>query len=272
MQAGVTTDVTIKCSFLEIYNEVRLLKASITHRFPSYLVRTCDFVGTRIRNWPCSSEKNGPHLKFCSLATSESVVPPTPASIGVQVITDLLNPEATHLLIREDAKKGIYVERLSQHIVHKSVSPSLTNLPCNVPVTVTAALSMRQVRSLYIASARCLLHPGVYGAVVHSHGTRSSFSRSVMPRVGKQAIRVFTVIGTQGSAQQVAISLGCLGCSPVGQRTTVKIFYLALCSGGRGGVTGEGPRDTQERGDADEQRIQPITLRVHSRAVCSLVG
>lgn len=42
------------------------------------------------------------------------------------MITDLLNPEATHLIIRDDAKKGIYVDRLSQHVVHTSASPTLT--------------------------------------------------------------------------------------------------------------------------------------------------
>ena len=38
----------------------------------------------------------------------------------LQVLTDLLNPEATHLLIREDVKKGIFVENLSSHVVHNS--------------------------------------------------------------------------------------------------------------------------------------------------------
>jgi hypothetical protein len=39
----------------------------------------------------------------------------------LQVLTDLLNPEATHLLIREDVKKGIFVENLSSHVVHNSM-------------------------------------------------------------------------------------------------------------------------------------------------------
>lgn len=34
-----------------------------------------------------------------------------------EVITDLLNPEATNLQIREDIKRGCYVEDLSSHSV-----------------------------------------------------------------------------------------------------------------------------------------------------------
>jgi len=34
-----------------------------------------------------------------------------------EVLTDLLNPESTHLQIREDVKLGIYVEHLSEHTV-----------------------------------------------------------------------------------------------------------------------------------------------------------
>lgn len=32
-------------------------------------------------------------------------------------ITDLLNPEATHLHIREDIKRGVFVEQLSEELV-----------------------------------------------------------------------------------------------------------------------------------------------------------
>ena len=34
-----------------------------------------------------------------------------------EVLTDLLNPESTHLQIREDVRLGIYVEHLSEHTV-----------------------------------------------------------------------------------------------------------------------------------------------------------
>lgn len=34
-----------------------------------------------------------------------------------EVITDLLNPAATNLQIREDIKRGCYVEDLSEHLI-----------------------------------------------------------------------------------------------------------------------------------------------------------
>jgi kinesin family protein 15 len=34
-----------------------------------------------------------------------------------EVLTDLLNPESTHLQIREDVKHGVYVEHLSEHVI-----------------------------------------------------------------------------------------------------------------------------------------------------------
>lgn len=54
----------------------------------------------------------------------------------MQVITDLLNPEATHLLIREDIKRGVFVERLSEHVARDSAClPLMCGLlgPCGRP-------------------------------------------------------------------------------------------------------------------------------------------
>jgi len=34
-----------------------------------------------------------------------------------EILTDLLNPDSTHLLIRQDAKRGIYVDQLSEYEV-----------------------------------------------------------------------------------------------------------------------------------------------------------
>ena len=40
-----------------------------------------------------------------------------------EVITDLLNPAATRLQIREDFKRGIYVEGLHEHITSSGTEP-----------------------------------------------------------------------------------------------------------------------------------------------------
>ena len=57
---------------------------------------------------------------------------------GRQVITDLLNPEATHLIIRDDAKKGVYVDRLSQHVVHTSGPPHPHHHSCIIWTQLSA--------------------------------------------------------------------------------------------------------------------------------------
>lgn len=96
LQAGAQREVNIRCSFLEIYNEV---SAAICP--PARLSNTKMF------GWYCDRLLAG-----CSVVSRHIPL--------LQVLTDLLNPEATHLLIREDVKKGIFVENLSSHIVHNS--------------------------------------------------------------------------------------------------------------------------------------------------------
>jgi hypothetical protein len=39
-----------------------------------------------------------------------------------EVITDLLNPVATNLQIREDIKRGCYVEDLSEHLIQNGAA------------------------------------------------------------------------------------------------------------------------------------------------------
>ena len=50
-------------------------------------------------------------------STRECVLRCSFLEIYNEVLADLLNPESTHLQIREDVKLGIYVEHLSEHVV-----------------------------------------------------------------------------------------------------------------------------------------------------------
>ena len=68
-----------------------------------------------------------------------------------EVLTDLLNPEATHLQIREDVKHGIYVEHLSEHVV-----ASRKHSPCLRTCLVNR---LRWGRADIMVAAFCLQHP-----------------------------------------------------------------------------------------------------------------
>lgn len=64
---------------------------------------------------------------------------PTAYRRWAQVITDLLNPAATKLQIREDIKSGVYVEELSQEEVGTGTRRGLAGQhggpPCNCHAT-----------------------------------------------------------------------------------------------------------------------------------------
>ena len=69
-----------------------------------------------------------------------------------QVITDLLNPEATHLLIREDAKKGVFVERLSEHHVTSSAPLLPRGLLCYLVPPARGKLSPATSSAVHASS------------------------------------------------------------------------------------------------------------------------
>lgn len=55
-----------------------------------------------------------------------------------EVVTDLLNPAATRLVVREDIRKGTYVDGLSEEAVSTGTSsmshiPSIP-IPCDMPL------------------------------------------------------------------------------------------------------------------------------------------
>ncbi len=60
-------------------------------------------------------------------STRECVLRCSFLEIYNEVLTDLLNPESTHLQIREDVKLGIYVEHLSEHTVTSRESRTLSS-------------------------------------------------------------------------------------------------------------------------------------------------
>ena len=65
-------------------------------------------------------------LVLQSGSTRECVLRCSFLEIYNEVLTDLLNPESTHLQVREDVRLGIYVEHLSEHTVatRESCAPS----------------------------------------------------------------------------------------------------------------------------------------------------
>lgn len=107
----------VRASYLQIYNEVRDARPTAWmfghHRFASWLkalfVSSCDVL---------RSTNARPQLSaalhcwwFDPLLRSRKLLP------HLQVISDLLKPERTNLGIREDRKRGIYVDGLSEWVV-----------------------------------------------------------------------------------------------------------------------------------------------------------
>lgn len=61
-----------------------------------------------------------------------------------QVISDLLKPERTNLVIREDRKRGVFVDGLSEWVVRtpQEVCPSLGQPSSNVFAKVASSMGM----------------------------------------------------------------------------------------------------------------------------------
>ena len=68
----------------------------------------------------CVQQREGQEVRFiCRCSFLE---------IYKEVITDLLNPVATRLQIREDFKRGIHVEGLLEHITSSGTTPGSSTL------------------------------------------------------------------------------------------------------------------------------------------------
>ena len=64
---------------------------------------------------------------------------------GLQVISDLLKPERTTLVIREDRKRGVFVDGLSEWVVR---SPQEVRLPRGVLPQTANEFCPEQIRLL----------------------------------------------------------------------------------------------------------------------------
>lgn len=118
----------------------------------------------------------------------------------LQVLTDLLNPEATHLLIREDVKKGIFVENLSSHVVHNSTFLARGLRPCHVFPwrSAPAAAQSRQQHSrpqrrlIFV----CLPHPAVgeVAALLEQGQLNRKIGETMMNSESSRSHSVFTAV------------------------------------------------------------------------------
>lgn len=92
----------VRASYLQIYNEVR--------RGISALTRLCCW-------HPCSRVSHAMTCMPCPSTVDLAMQQPTLVIMTNQVISDLLKPERTNLTIKEDRRRGVFVDGLSEWVV-----------------------------------------------------------------------------------------------------------------------------------------------------------
>lgn len=110
----------VRASYLQIYNEVG---ATCGAAVVAVVVARCGDVLHAGRGDICSDSSSVEQP--ASLQCMPASLPATPPHC-TQVISDLLKPESMNLVVREDRRRGVHVEGLSEWVVR---SPAGARLP-----------------------------------------------------------------------------------------------------------------------------------------------